>query len=32
MVKLFISGTQGGATPGKLFMGLRIYRCDQVGR
>ena len=25
-------GSPGGATPGKLVMGLRIFRCDRVGR
>ncbi len=24
------AGAPGGATPGKLVMGLRIFKCDQV--
>ena len=23
-------GTPGGATPGKIFMGLRIFKCDEL--
>ena len=34
MIKLYIyffkSGTVGGATPGKVVMGLKIVKCDQV--
>ena len=29
-LELFFAGRPGGATPGKLIMGLRIFLCDQV--
>lgn len=28
----YLKGTIGGATPGKLMMGLKVIRCDQVSR
>ena len=30
IVFVFLGGGRGGATPGKILMGLRIYYCDQV--